>query len=111
VGVQAQLMLPFANDSGSPDGGVCFLVLSARRRAPSHAGAGPEEDGVPLPGRGPRPAVAQLRLDDNSSRGRLCLLLSDSGYGGSTIGNMVQQDMRVLHDLEAETLWFPPAQC
>jgi len=48
-------------------------------------------------------------LDDHW-RGRLCLL-ADSGDDGSTIGNLVQQDMRVLYDLEAETLSFAPAQC
>ncbi|VAI33018.1 unnamed protein product [Triticum turgidum subsp. durum] len=48
---------------------------------------------------------------DDPRRGSLCILLADSGDSGSTIGNFVQQDMRVLYDLEAETLSFAPAQC
>jgi hypothetical protein len=48
---------------------------------------------------------------DDQRRGSLCLLLADSGDSGSTIGNFLQQDMRVLYDLEAETLSFAPADC
>ncbi|XP_062199494.1 aspartic proteinase nepenthesin-1-like [Phragmites australis] len=102
-----QLRLPFANGS-SPDDGVCFLVPGGRRRASSQVAVpsvvfhfqGADLD---LPRR-------NYVLDDHKN-GRLCLLLADSGDDGSTIGNLVQQDMRVLYDLEAETLSFAPAQC
>jgi hypothetical protein len=104
---RAQLRLPFAND-GSPDDGVCFLLPPALRRAPSQ---------VPVPRMVFHFQGADLDLPqrnyvlDDNRRGRLCLLLADSGDEGSTMGNMVQQDMRVLYDLEAETLSFAPAQC
>lgn len=104
----AQVRLPLANDSGSPDDGVCFAVPPARLRAPSQ---------VPVPRMVFHFQGADLDLPrrnyvlDDNRRGRLCLLLADSGDEGSTIGNMLQQDMRVLYDLEAETLSFAPAQC
>uniref|UniRef100_A0ACD5YFP8 Uncharacterized protein n=1 Tax=Avena sativa TaxID=4498 RepID=A0ACD5YFP8_AVESA len=103
-----QLRLPFANSSG-PDDGVCFATASSGRRASA----------VPVPV--PRMVFhfegAELDLPrrnyilDDQRRGSLCLLLADSGDSGSTIGNFLQQDMRVLYDLEAETLSFAPAQC
>ncbi|CAN6210887.1 unnamed protein product [Urochloa humidicola] len=111
---RAQLRLPFANGSSSADDGVCFAVPGAWRRAAS-ASSAPAQVAVlrmvlhfqgadlDLPRR-------NYVLDDRR-RGRLCLLLADSGDDGSTIGNLVQQDMRVLYDLEAETLSFAPAQC
>ncbi|RCV11929.1 hypothetical protein SETIT_2G226300v2 [Setaria italica] len=106
---QVQLRLPFANGS-SPDDGVCFVVPAAWRRASS----APQ---VPVPRMVLHFQGADLDLPrrnyvlDDHRRGRLCLLLADSGDDGSTIGNLVQQDMRVLYDLEAETLSFAPAQC
>jgi hypothetical protein len=87
---------------------VCFLLPPALRRAPSQ---------VPVPRLVFHFQGANLDLPrrnyvlDDISRGLMCLLLADSGDEGSTIGNMVQQDMRVLYDLEAETLSFSPAQC
>ncbi|KAJ1257114.1 hypothetical protein BS78_K208300 [Paspalum vaginatum] len=104
-----QLRLPFANGS-SPDDGVCFLVPAAWRRSSSTSQ-------VPVPRMVFHFQGADLDLPrrnyvlDDHRRGRLCLLLADSGDEGSTIGNLVQQDMRVLYDLEAETLSFAPAQC
>ncbi|TVU09773.1 hypothetical protein EJB05_43268, partial [Eragrostis curvula] len=104
---RTQLRLPLANDS-SADDGVCFLVPPARRRASSQ---------VPVPRLVLHFQGADLDLPrrnyvlDDNRKGRLCLLLADSGDEGSTIGNMLQQDMRVLYDLEAETLSFAPAQC
>ncbi|GJN33823.1 hypothetical protein PR202_gb22449 [Eleusine coracana subsp. coracana] len=100
----AQLRLPLATNGDSPDDSVCFVVPPSRRQVPVPRLAfhfqGADLD---LPRR-------NYVLEDNR-RGRLCLLLADSGDEGTTIGNMVQQDMRVLYDLEAETLSFAPAQC
>ncbi|XP_062194385.1 aspartic proteinase nepenthesin-1-like [Phragmites australis] len=103
-----QLRLPFANGS-NPDDGVCFLVPAARRRASSQ---------VPVPRMVFHFQGADLDLPwrnyvlDDHRKGRLCFILADSGEDSSTtIGNLVQQDMRVLYDLEAETLSFAPAQC
>jgi hypothetical protein len=104
-----QLRLPFAN-GGNPEDGVCFLVPAAWRRSSSTSQ-------VPVPRMAFHFQGADLDLPrrnyvlDDHRRGRLCLLLADSGDDGSTIGNLVQQDMRVLYDLEAETLSFAPAQC
>ncbi|CAD6224721.1 unnamed protein product [Miscanthus lutarioriparius] len=104
-----QLRLPFAN-GGNPEDGVCFLVPVAWRRSSSTSQ-------VPVPRMVFHFQGADLDLPrrnyvlDDHRRGRLCLLLADSGDDGSTIGNLVQQDMRVLYDLEAETLSFAPAQC
>uniref|UniRef100_A0ACD5Y1Q8 Uncharacterized protein n=1 Tax=Avena sativa TaxID=4498 RepID=A0ACD5Y1Q8_AVESA len=101
-----QLRLPFANSSG-PDDGVCFATASSARRASA----------VPVPRMVFHFEGADLDLPrrnyvlDDQRRGNLCLLLADSGDSGSTIGNFLQQDMRVLYDLEAETLSFAPAQC
>ncbi|KAL6655474.1 hypothetical protein ACP70R_006300 [Stipagrostis hirtigluma subsp. patula] len=102
-----QVRLPLASGS-SQDDGVCFVVPPSRRRS-----------SVPVPV--PRLVLhlegADLDLPrrnyvlDDRRKGRLCLLLADSGDDGATIGNLVQQDMRVLYDLEAETLSFAPAQC
>ncbi|KAL6846250.1 hypothetical protein ACP4OV_023698 [Aristida adscensionis] len=103
-----QLRLPLANGSGAGDDGVCFLVPPSRRRAAAQ---------VPVPGLVFHFDGADLDLPrrnyvlEDRRRGRLCLLLADSGDDGSTIGNLLQQDMRVLYDLEAETLSFAPAQC
>ncbi|CAL5081729.1 unnamed protein product [Urochloa decumbens] len=107
---RAQLRLPFANGS-SADDGVCFAVPAAWRRAASASAQ------VVVPRMVLHFQGADLDLPrrnyvlDDHRRGRLCLLLADSGDDGSTIGNLVQQDMRVLYDLEAETLSFAPAQC
>ncbi|EER96836.1 hypothetical protein BDA96_02G233200 [Sorghum bicolor] len=104
-----QLRLPFAN-GGNPEDGVCFLVPAAWRRSSSTSQ-------VPVPRMVFHFQDADLDLPrrnyvlDDHRKGRLCLLLADSGDDGSTIGNLVQQDMRVLYDLEAETLSFAPAQC
>ena len=107
---RVQLRLPFANGS-SPDDGVCFMVPEAWRRASSTTSQ------VPVPRMVFHFQGADLDLPrrnyvlDDHRRSRLCLLLADSGDDGSTIGNLVQQDMRVLYDLQAETLSFAPAQC
>jgi len=104
-----QLRLPFAN-GGNPEDGVCFLVPAAWRRSSTTSQ-------VPVPRMVFHFQGADLDLPrrnyvlDDHRRGRLCLLLADSGDDGSTIGNLMQQDMRVLYDLEAETLSFAPAQC
>ncbi|CAM0951640.1 unnamed protein product [Alopecurus aequalis] len=103
---RAQLRLPFANSSG-PDDGVCFATAPMGRPASA----------VPVPRMVFHFEGADLDLPrrnyilDDQRRGSLCLLLADSGDSGSTIGNFVQQDMRVLYDLEAETMSFAPAQC
>ncbi|PUZ70952.1 hypothetical protein GQ55_2G276400 [Panicum hallii var. hallii] len=107
---RVQLRLPFANGS-SPDDGVCFMVPEAWRRASSTTSQ------VPVPRMVFHFQGADLDLPrrnyvlDDHRRSRLCLLLADSGDDGSTIGNLLQQDMRVLYDLQAETLSFAPAQC
>ncbi|KQJ90483.1 aspartic proteinase nepenthesin-2 [Brachypodium distachyon] len=104
---RSQLRLPFAaNGSSGPDDGVCFAAAASR---------------VPRPAVVPRMVFhlqgADLDLPrrnyvlDDQRKGNLCLLLADSGDSGTTIGNFVQQDMRVLYDLEADTLSFAPAQC
>jgi hypothetical protein len=103
---RAQLRLPFANSSG-PDDGVCFATAPTGRRGSE----------VPVPRMVFHFEGADLVLPrrnyilDDQRRRSLCLLLADSGDSGSTIGNFLQQDMRVLYDLEAETLSFAPAQC
>ncbi|CAN6196150.1 unnamed protein product [Urochloa humidicola] len=110
---RAQLRLPFANGSSSADDGVCFALPAPWRRA----GAASASSQVAVPRMVLHFQGADLDLPrrnyvlDDHRRGRLCLLLADSGDDGSTIGNLVQQDMRVLYDLEAETLSFAPAQC
>ncbi|PWZ31550.1 Aspartic proteinase nepenthesin-1 [Zea mays] len=104
-----QLRLPFAN-GGNPEDGVCFLVPAAWRRSSSTSQ-------MPVPRMVLHFQGADLDLPrrnyvlDDHRRGRLCLLLADSGDDGSTIGNLVQQDMRVLYDLEAETLSIAPTRC
>ncbi|KAM3275720.1 hypothetical protein ACQJBY_044217 [Aegilops geniculata] len=110
---RAQLRLPFANSS-SPDDGVCFAT-------PMAAGGGRRASAARAVVAVPRMVFhfqgADLELPrrnyvlDDPRRGNLCILLADSGDSGATIGNFVQQDMRVLYDLEAETLSFAPAQC
>ncbi|CAN6182498.1 unnamed protein product [Urochloa humidicola] len=109
---RAQLRLPFANGSSSVDDGVCFAVPGAWRRVASATSAQVAVPRMVLHFQGADLDLPRRNyvLDDHR-RGRLCLLLADSGDDGSTIGNLVQQDMRVLYDLEAETLSFAPAQC
>lgn len=46
----------------------------------------------------------------DSSTGLLCLMIMESS-GMSIFGNMQQQNMQVLYDLEKEVLSFAPAQC
>lgn len=98
---RSQLRLPLANGS-SPDDGVCFAVTTSRVLVPRMVFHFQGAD-LDLPRR-------NYVLDDHK-KGHLCLLLADSGDDGATIGNFVQQDMRVLYDLEAETLSFAPARC
>jgi hypothetical protein len=53
-------------------------------------------------------------VHDNRIGGDACAFYSPTSAmraPRSATWNMVQQDMRVLYDLEAETLSFAPAQC
>nr|CAB3453559.1 unnamed protein product [Digitaria exilis] len=114
---RTQLRLPFAN--GSADDGVCFVVPTEawwRRAAGTSSSSSLSQVAVPrmvlhFQGGADLDLPRRNYVLDDHRRGRLCLLLADSGDDGSTIGNLVQQDMRVLYDLEAETLSFAPAQC
>ncbi|KAI4964770.1 hypothetical protein ZWY2020_059569 [Hordeum vulgare] len=108
---RAQLRLPFTSSS-SPDDGVCFATpMAAGGRRASAATV------VSVPRMAFHFQGADLELPrrnyvlDDPRRGSLCILLADSGDSGATIGNFVQQDMRVLYDLEAETCQPAPAQC
>ncbi|KAG8050031.1 hypothetical protein GUJ93_ZPchr0009g847 [Zizania palustris] len=102
---RSQLRLPLATSSGSsPDDGVCFAApVTAGRLAVPRLVFHFHGADLDLPRR-------NYVLED-PRKGRLCLLLADSGDSGATIGNFAQQNMRVLYDLERETLSFAPAQC
>ncbi|BAF25252.1 aspartic proteinase nepenthesin-1 [Oryza sativa Japonica Group] len=107
---RSQLRLPFANGS-SPDDGVCFAAPAVA------AGGGRMARQVAVPRMVFHFQGADLDLPrenyvlEDHRRGHLCVLLGDSGDDGATIGNFVQQDMRVVYDLERETLSFAPVEC
>ncbi|KAF0898729.1 hypothetical protein E2562_009335 [Oryza meyeriana var. granulata] len=104
---RSQLRLPFANGS-SPDDGVCFAAPVTAGRLVSQ---------VVVPRMVFHFQGADLDLPrhnyvlEDHRKGHLCILLADSGDDGTTIGNFVQQDMRVVYDLERETLSFAPVEC
>uniref|UniRef100_A0A0E0M1X4 Ubiquitin n=1 Tax=Oryza punctata TaxID=4537 RepID=A0A0E0M1X4_ORYPU len=104
---RSQLRLPFANGS-SPDDGVCFA-------APVAAGRMARQVAVPRMVFHFQGADLDLPREnyvlEDHRKGHLCILLGDSGDDGATIGNFVQQDMRVVYDLERETLSFAPVEC
>uniref|UniRef100_A0A0D9XED8 Peptidase A1 domain-containing protein n=1 Tax=Leersia perrieri TaxID=77586 RepID=A0A0D9XED8_9ORYZ len=104
---RSQLRLPFAEGS-SPDDGVCFV-------SPATAGRIVRQVAVPRMVFHFQGADLDLPRDgyvlEDHRKGHLCILLADSGDDGATIGNLVQQDMRVVYDLERETLSFAPVEC
>jgi hypothetical protein len=53
---------------------------------------------------------AENYMIGDSSMGVACLAMGSSS-GMSIFGNVQQQNMLVLHDLEKETLSFLPTQC